>query len=148
KQALVFGPVMAGTSAEWAFDEARTQELRDTNSASGGRELLDLAQAWRSPKVERFLDLGGWLLLLTLLLVLFEALITRMGWRMPELAWAGWRSMLPKRKAKPAEVVSKHRQMLGSAKPAEYAESQPATPPEPVKTTDEQRRSRFARAKK
>ncbi|MBE7493811.1 MAG: VWA domain-containing protein [Verrucomicrobiaceae bacterium] len=148
KQALVFGPVMAGTSAEWAFDEARTQELRDTSSASGGRELLDLAQAWRSPKVERFLDLGGWLLLLTLLLVLFEALITRMGWRMPELAWAGWRSMLPKREAKPAEAVSRHRAMLGGAKSSETPETPPSTVPTPVEATDEQRRSRFARAKK
>jgi hypothetical protein len=148
KQAMAFGPVIAGASAEWAFDEARAQELRETSAATGGRELLDLAQAWRSPPVERFLDLGGWLMILALVLMLLEALITRMGWRMPELAWSGWRKAMPKKAAKVSAAVSKHREILEVTKPKE-SEAPPETKPVEIPATDEaQRRSRFARAKK
>ncbi len=148
KQAMAFGPVIAGASAEWAFDEARTQELRETSAATGGRELLDLAQAWRSPPVERFLDLGGWLMILALVLMLLEALITRMGWRMPELAWSGWRKAMPKKAAKVSAAVSKHRETLQATKPKE-SEAPPEAKAKEIPAADEaQRRSRFARAKK
>jgi len=148
KQALNFGPVMAGASAEWAFDEARTQELREVSAASGGRELLDVAQAWRSPPVERFLDLSGWLFILALVLMLLEALITRMGWRMPELAWSGWRNALPKKKVRVADAVTKHREMLGAAKPKDATVLPEVKVDEPPPADEDQRRSRFARAKK
>ena len=83
RQALPFGPVVLGNSTEWAFDERRVQELRNVARVSGGREIVDPRQAWRSPVQPRFADLSGWLLVVTLVLLLAEALVTRTGWKPP-----------------------------------------------------------------
>ena len=37
--ALTFGPLVVGTSAEWAFDGARAEELRELAASSGGRRI-------------------------------------------------------------------------------------------------------------
>ena len=98
--------------------------------------------------MERFLDLGGWLMILALVLMLLEALITRMGWRMPEFAWSGWRKAMPKKAAKVSAAVSKHRETLEVTKPKE-SEAPPEAKAKEIPAADEaQRRSRFARAKK
>ena len=76
-QAISFGPAIVGTSTEWAFDESRVEELRRVSQTSGGRELLEMSQAWRSPTIPRFIDLGLYLLIAALLLMLFEAFVTR-----------------------------------------------------------------------
>ncbi|NIP98913.1 MAG: hypothetical protein GWO24_38165, partial [Akkermansiaceae bacterium] len=47
--ALSFGPVVVGSSAEWAFDPDRLSELREVSRLSGGRELIDLSKAWVRP---------------------------------------------------------------------------------------------------
>ncbi|MEZ5433785.1 MAG: hypothetical protein R3F31_21995 [Verrucomicrobiales bacterium] len=49
KVALPFGPLVLGSSHEWAFDKERVNELRAISSSSGGRELLDLSKAWLRP---------------------------------------------------------------------------------------------------
>lgn len=154
KHALTFGPVVAGASAEWAFDEARAEELRAVSMASGGRELLEMSQAWRTVPVVRFTDMGPWLLVLLLVLMLAEALVTRTGWRMPELALAKWRR---KPVMEPASAYLKKLQKVedrrgrpgtgrSTAPPQETADSQSA--PTPPTVTAEERRARFARAKK
>ncbi len=89
-QVIPFGPLSVGTKAEWAFDPLRQEELRQTAAASGGRELLDLAQAWQSPPVVQFTDLRPWLLPLLLLLFLADALVTRLGWTFAEWKWPAW----------------------------------------------------------
>lgn len=144
KHAIPFGPLTAGSNAEWAFDPARVEELRQVSAQTGGRELVDLATAWQSPPLRELTDLRRWLLPLALLLILADALITRMGWRMPQ--WAIARpakpkaSGVPKPKAAPMSV------------PALEKEEAPEPQPEPVVSPQEdaadQRRSRFARAKK
>lgn len=85
--AIPFGPVSAGTNVEWTFDPARVDDLRQTSKESGGRELLDLKDAWLAPPVKQFSDLRPWLMPLLLLLVLSEALATRLGWRFAEIKW-------------------------------------------------------------
>lgn len=78
-QTLSFGPLIAGATAEWAFDEARVRELRQASLASGCCERLDLSQAWRNPRVPRFTDLRDWLLAAALLILLGRKLIRHDG---------------------------------------------------------------------
>jgi hypothetical protein len=153
KYALPFGPLAVGSGIEWAFAPERIEELLQVSSASGGRELLDLSQAWLSPMVKNWKDLRLPLLIALLLLILADALITRMGWKLPEFAWK--RAPAPKTaktaaKPSPAPVASL------SAKP-EKIESPQERPVAGAKTEavaenggDDavERRSRFARAKK
>jgi hypothetical protein len=150
--ALTFGPLVVGTNAEWAFDAARTDELRQLAHSSGGGELLDLEQAWRSPPTRRFVGIEWWFFLAALVAILAEALITRTGWRMPELALPG---ALARREQKAARApADEHLRRLRSKTvprtiPADGKDA--ATPP-PVpgaaKNADDRRRERFARAKR
>lgn len=151
-QALPFGPVLVGSSTEWAFDEARAEELKQVSLASGGRELRELSQVWRSPQTDRFVDLTDKVVLLALLLMLADALITRTGWRLPE-------GTLKRGKAKAAAKTSTapdaeaHRQRLRAttppAQPDKSAQTAPpsgASAPHQPETVD--RQSRFDRAKR
>jgi uncharacterized membrane protein len=146
--ALTFGPVMAGRSAEWAFDDARVEELRAVSAASGGRELLEMSQAWRTVPVVKFTDLGPWILTALLVLMLVEALFTRAGWRMPELA------LKPRARRPVLEPASDYLKKLRKteerregSKAKSGASVSKGPPPEPT-TTREERRQRFARAKR
>lgn len=154
-QALTFGPALVGTSAEWAFEEARVGELRQVSQASGGRELLELSQAWRSPPVVRFTDLKGWLFTLALVLMLVEAFVTRTGWKLPKWAFAGWKPAA--RTAAPSAEALAHQRRLQTATPATQAapvptgSEAPATPqaqaPEAAPPAVDRQR-RFDRAKR
>jgi uncharacterized membrane protein len=141
--ALNFGPTLLGTSTEWAFDEARAEELRQVSASSGGRELLDFSQAWRSPRVPRFADMQRWLLITALLLMLIEALVARTGWHLPEWAFAGWQW---KRREKPKAAVMKHQARLKTPEPA--VTNEPAAAPPVVEVTPADRQRRFNRAKR
>ena len=77
---LPFGPFNIGSSAEWAFEQERVDELRELSAATGGRELLDLAKAWVRPEQVKVSDIRVWLALAVLLCLLLDALITRAGW--------------------------------------------------------------------
>ncbi|MEZ5387301.1 MAG: vWA domain-containing protein [Prosthecobacter sp.] len=147
-QAIAFGPAIVGTSTEWAFDEERVEELRRVSLASGGRELLEMSQAWRSPTISRFTDLSVWLFILTLLLVLFEAFVTRTGWKMPRLARAEAKAR-PLAAKSPKEAVQ-HRERLqttpAKAEPKVATTSKPE--PKPATVTEAERQNRFRRAKK
>ena len=147
-QAIGFGPAIVGTSTEWAFDEARVEELRRVSLASGGRELLEMSQAWRSPTVSRFTDFSVWLFIITLLLVLFEAFVTRTGWKMPRLARADVRARPVA--VKPPQDVRKHRERLQTAAPKVESQGPSVPKPEPktAPASEAERQSRFQRAKK
>lgn len=145
-QAISFGPTVVGTSTEWAFDEQRVEELRRVSQASGGRELLEISQAWRSPAIPRFTDLSVWLFIATLLLVLFEALVTRTGWKMPQRARVKAKANVVI--AKPSEAVVQHRERLQSAPHEKEAASPAPVKSEPEATSPADRQSRFQRAKK
>jgi hypothetical protein len=153
--ALPFGPVNVGVSAEWAFDPERLQELRAVAAQSGGRELLDLSQAWLRPTVRQLLDLRLPLVILILLGVLADALATRMGLdtRMaPVLAWArtlrhGVSAKTIRRMPRwPWIFRRKPKPQTSSATPANQP---PDATQAPLPEADEaRRRNRFARAKR
>jgi hypothetical protein len=141
-QALPFGPAIVGTSTEWAFDETRTEELKQVSQTSGGRELRELHQAWRTPRTERFVDLRNELLILTFILMLVEALITRTGWHLPQWAFAGWK---PKTSRIKTPAYSR------TAQPVEKPVTQPgatSVEPPPPSQPEINRQSRFERAKR
>ncbi len=146
-QAISFGPTIVGTSTEWAFDEARVEELRRVSQTSGGRELLEMSQAWRSPTIPRFTDLGLYLVIATLLLMLFEAFVTRTGWKFPQ--WSRTEIKPRPKTVKPTREALQHQERLQQAPPVEKPKPS-AVPAEPKleATTDAERQSRFQRAKK
>ncbi|MFM7182244.1 MAG: VWA domain-containing protein [Verrucomicrobiales bacterium] len=135
-----FGPLALGVSAEWAFEPERLEELQAVSRTTGGRELIDLAQAWLKPEVGQRVDLRLPLCIAVMLLLLLDAWQTRWQWTWKKRAVAegGFDpANLPKaaRKAKPVKV-----------KPA------PVEPPKESAAAEEEaeaarRRSRFAKAK-
>jgi len=149
---IPFGPIVVGTSAEWTFDPDRLAELRSVSRISGGRELLKLEEAWLRPPAIHSTDLRLSLFIAILCLMLFEALISRMGWSLPRFS-------LPQRKPRttpaPADEFDSPAERPSITKPAakpstpESPSSDP--PPEPPPSPGEseiQRRSRFDRAKR
>ncbi len=77
---LPFGPVVAGSNAEWTFDRARLLELEAIARASGGTERIDLTKIWQAPRRSEFRDLRPWLLIALLVVFVADALLTRLGW--------------------------------------------------------------------
>jgi len=86
--AIPFGPIIVGSSTEWAFDSDRLAELKTLSQQTGGRNLTDLSQAWLRPPRTHYADLRLPLGLALLIFVLLDALITRTGWKFPELGLA------------------------------------------------------------
>jgi hypothetical protein len=77
--ALPFGPVTAPGLAEWAYDPARPQELKELSQRSGGRERIELASVWDAPRPVTARGIRGWLLTTWVALLLADALLTRLG---------------------------------------------------------------------
>jgi uncharacterized membrane protein len=157
--AIPFGPLAVGSSAEWTFDPERLAELREVSRLSGGRDLLDLKTAWLRPPATYASDLRLPLLIAILAFVIFEALISRMGWTLPVLFSPGKRAA---RKSKPqpetdAELLTELPPAAPSLgkEPAKPAGEQPASSPAPQpastpppEASPSERRSRFDRAKR
>lgn len=149
--AIPFGPINVGVAAEWAFDPERLEELRVVSAQSGGRELLDLSQAWLRPPVRQVLDLRLPLAVLILLGVLLDALATRIGLEprlAPALAWARAARGLAAGHAWPGKlrwpaILRRKPRPVEAEKPAEAP-----VPPPPPADDDARRRSRFERAKR
>jgi hypothetical protein len=138
--ALSFGPLSVGTSVEWEFDSERLAELRLVSAQTSGRELLDLSKAWLRPPFIAETRLLIPLAIALLVMVLLEALITRTGWRMPELSLPK-RALAAPRVPKPAKV--KKQVVRETVKP-----EVPQTPTiEEATQAESARRSRFQRAK-
>jgi hypothetical protein len=76
---LPFGPLSAAGEVEWSFDHDRLQELQQLSQRSGGVERLDLGTIWDSPRKVHERSLVPWLLPLWLLLMLSDALLTKLG---------------------------------------------------------------------
>ncbi len=140
--ALPFGPLSVGSSVEWSFEPERLAELRAISHQTGGRELLDLSKAWLKPPFIAETDLRLPLGIALVLLILADALITRTGWKLPELKLPA-RAATPKA-ARPPKVRKGRPAPAGPPEP-------PAPPPspQPAFPTPEEtaRRSRFQRAK-
>ena len=138
--AVAFGPLAVGSSAEWAFDPERLAELRLTSERSGGRELVNLREAWLQPPSTGQTRLHLPILLGLLGLLLLDALVTRTGWRFPVLG------KMVRVKARPVTAGAKEVQLK-----AGKTEKKVITAIEEPKVVEEdlsERRSRFARAKR
>lgn len=136
--ALTFGPLSVGSNVEWNFDPQLLAELREASAATKGRELLDLSKAWLRPPFVGETSLTLPLGIAILLLVLADALVTRTGWKLPELA-------LPERRPRASKV-----RPTKSPKPApirEPIETPPVSSRSSEAETPSARRSRFQRAK-
>lgn len=142
KYSLPFGPLTVGTNTEWAFDPGRVEELRQVSAQTSGREIGDLEKVWLSPPLKELTDLRRWILPLALLLILADALITRMGWRLPKLALS--RKPKAKKAPKPSAVPVP---ALAAAAP-QAAEELPPAPPTASEDAASRRRARYARARK
>lgn len=143
KAAFSFGPIVAGTDAEWAFDRGRVTELQNVARLSGGQERLDLGKIWQAPRRLEFRDTRDWLIVAVLAVFLFETLATRLDWRLPEF---DLRSIADLSKSKPA--IAKIRT---TRKPASDQTPEPVKAPPPTRPAEQpssQRRRIFREAKK
>lgn len=143
--ALPFGPVNAGSTAEWQFDRARARELMQVAARSGGEERVDLASIWKAPRKREFVDIRPHGLILFLSLFLVEALLTRIGWERPRR-----RQTTPKAPRPPPMPSVKPPQPPAAKdepKKQEPPDRKPPAPP-PLPPPDADRRSLFDRAKR
>ncbi len=138
ENALPFGPLSVGSSVEWAFEPERLAELRAVSVQTKGRELLDISKAWLRPPFIAETSLRLPLGIALVLFILADALLTRTGWKLPQLA-------LPNRPAKSQRVkVVKPKRVV--EEPVFTAAKEPDLPTQtPAEETA--RRSRFQRAK-
>ncbi|BDS06403.1 VWA domain-containing protein [Oceaniferula spumae] len=148
EHAIPFGPVIVGSSTEWAFDPDRLAELRSVSAQTGGRELVDLSKAWMRPPVIHETDLRIPLAIAALVFLLLDALVTRTGWKMP-LPSVGKRNQAKSTKTltkpdSPAElsIPSPEKPPV----PEQPRDTPVASPPAPSPTTA--RSSRYDRAKR
>jgi hypothetical protein len=149
RHALPFGPLTVGSSIEWSFDPERLTELRAASAQTGGRELLDLSEAWLRPERRMETDLRLALGVALLGLVLFEALMTRTGWKpplpaLPRLRREGGRVARPKPAKRQRPAVSGPEPVTPEAVKDEVNETPAATPGD---EGSDLRRSRYRRAK-
>jgi hypothetical protein len=135
--ALAFGPLSVGSSVEWAFEPERLAELRTVSTQTKGRELLDLSKAWLRPTFIAETSLSVPLGIALLLLILAEALLTRTGWKLPQIALPNRAPRLPQIKPIKREPVKEIPVFTANPPPEEK-------PQPPVESA---RRSRFQRAK-
>ena len=141
-QALSFGPLGVGSSAEWAFDPERLDELKEASRQTHGRELLDLSSAWLRPPSMTETSLNLPLGILLVVAILTEALLARTDWKRPE-----WFQ---------AMTFKDHLRKTDSPKPSRGQDALPKFPVDTNNDTDAQqfvnpentdRKSIFQRAK-
>ncbi len=137
EHAIPFGPIIVGSSTEWAFDPDRLAELRSVSAQTGGRELIDLSKAWLRPPVIYDADIRIPLLIIALTLIMLETLVTRTGWKIPLPALGNMGKKTTSTKIKPKPEPEK-----SSAATQEQPNISQPTPP------SSSRSSRFDRAKR
>lgn len=140
EHALPFGPVTVGSSVEWAFEPERLAELRTVSAQTGGRELVNLEDAWLRPPNRQDVSLRLWIALAMLVFLIAEALLTRTGWKLPLPAMPNF---APREKVvKPVKVKAPKPEPVLAKK----EEEKPAVTAEAPEDNTE-RRSRYQRAK-
>jgi hypothetical protein len=139
QHALAFGPVTVGASVEWALDPERIDELRAVSTQTGGRNLVNLAEAWMKPPFRDDVSLRLWISLAALVVMISEALMTRTGWKVPLPG-------MPRFERGPARVREPKAPVV---KPfvKEVPESAPGAAAASTEEEPTERRSRYQRAK-
>lgn len=140
-EVLPFGPITAIDTAEWSFDRARVEEVRNLAHESGGAERLDLTKVWSAPRPERFGSARRYLLWMLVALVLLDAFLTRIGWRMPVISRQRFGDVL-RRLPRDFRLFERRRRSAPPPPEPEVIEVPPAAAPE-----ETARRDRFSRAK-
>ena len=139
ENALPFGPLSVGSSVEWSFEPERLTELRASSNQTNGRELLDISKAWLRPpfiaETSLRLPLGIALVLITLA----EALLTRTGWKLPQLALPAHTAREPRIKIPKPTRAEKIVEIPVSKTEVEF--------PAPSTVDESKRSERFQRAK-
>lgn len=140
KFVIPFGPVSGGIHPEWQFDAERVRELQAVSTASGGVDRVELGEIWKAPRRQEFRDLRPPLLVLMLCVFLADALLTRLGYRLPTFA-----------KIKPPQIspIRPKRRPVSDLQPVNPVPTPEVSPVESPDEGDrtEERRSRFRRAK-
>ncbi len=136
---LPFGPLVASTGAEWRFDPTRIDELRQLSIATGGAERLDLSEAWQRPYENPARPLQAMLIVFALVLILLDALLTRIGGN--QLSKGRGEKRTSRRK--PAKGSSTASAQAPASKPKKDKDSNDDEPPQGSRQA-----SRFARAKR
>ncbi|MCF6312914.1 MAG: VWA domain-containing protein [Verrucomicrobiales bacterium] len=146
---LPFGPLVLGSSREWALDPESIEELTSLSAASQGRPLLDLPDAWQKPLRKDYSSIQAWLLSLLLVGILFDALITRTGWSLPSmnLAWLK-KTAKQKKSFKQTQRKIQKPETQTSLQPSPEKKKSPRPQADPPPQTSDSARSRFARAKR
>jgi len=148
--ALPFGPISVGASIEWAFEPERIAELRTVSTQTGGRELLNLENAWLRPPFVHEASLKLPLAISLVGLILAEALFTRTGWKLPAFALPAGKRVRTSRPVRTGK--SKTKASVSTPEAEAMPEQQPDDTPAPnipqmPPPDDTDRRSRFQRAK-
>jgi len=76
-----FGPLKVAGNTEWIWQPERIESLRNLSQSTGGRELVDLSQAWNRPKERGGLSLVPYGVVLLLFLIIIEAWETQAGFQ-------------------------------------------------------------------
>ena len=78
-KSLSFGPLQAGTDAEWNFDRQQVSALKNLCKVSGGQERLDLSTCWQ--RMDKILarDISTWFYILVTLILLVDFFLTHTG---------------------------------------------------------------------
>ena len=147
QQALPFGPLIVGSSTEWAFDTEMIEELKTLSTSSKGQALVDLSDAWQKPTRKDYASIQAWFLAALLIGILLDALITRTGWQLPQLAIVS-RVSTRVRKAKVKDESSSQHVAEPEAAPRPESTATPEEPPAPPTAPAKSARSRFKRAKR
>src|SRR5207248_600131 len=122
------------------FDRARLTELQTVSRLSGGVERLDLSKIWEAPRRSEFRDMRPWLLVAFLVVFLADALLTRLGGRLPKFERV---KISPRAKGRTSEKSKASTAVPNVA----VTRGEPA---EPIKSSigKPNRKSRFDRAKR
>lgn len=80
KMVIPFGPIATSESIEWQRSAERIRELETIAKITGGGELIQVEDIWKSAHSERYVSMRPWFLLTLLLLCLFEFTLTRIGY--------------------------------------------------------------------
>lgn len=159
KFAIPFGPIIVGSSTEWAFDKERLAELKSLSSQTGGRQLTDLSKAWVRPPVMHFADLRIPLAIALMVLMLIDALFTRTGWKMPQFEFIkNFKAAREKSQTSKAAIEATAVSNISNPITPEVSKPAPKKAPDKApqnsqvfdekQAEDTQRQSRFSRAKK
>jgi len=133
KGVLPFGPIVVGGEIEWDFDPSKPRELVALAKASGGRELVDLGSAWERPEQRGGRSLRNWLALAFLLLLLADALSSRMGRLRRDSVQVPGGTVKPKwkRGSKRLRRVAKPKEASSKSPPTEASPPVPPAAEEP-----------------